>query len=225
MNLPHARACVMANNSAVDMFVGGDFRAAAADFERALESLARVLQPDFSPAPNLTQNLLPAPSLNVKKYMWSQGTETDLEADDVFIHSKAVYLISSPADVLDPALLRVYTAFILYNNAICHHMMAVASAHNAFALREDCIGKAILFYEMSFGTMQESAHRDFALLAVLFNNRGHICCQQSMTLEATECFKLVHAIMPVLSRDSFETYDYQGLYFNSFINLSTARAA
>lgn len=217
MDVGHEQ-CIMLNNHAVELFEKGSFRQSAALFKAALDAFA-ILAPSSSDFENET-HCCPPP--NTQLYHSSKQPRIQAKGtDEVFIHCRAFYL-QCPAS-LEDNLEHYFATLILYNIAVCFHMLSLTDANPGSS--DDFSTKAFSIYNLAFATMKLSKFRDVVLLTVLFNNSGQLLYGQGRIFEATKRLGLVQELMSTLPMNSFASGDYDGMYLNSLMNSNTASAA
>jgi tetratricopeptide (TPR) repeat protein len=228
--------CVSLNNEAVELFQKGDYLKAAKMFRRAVNSFIEII-PETMEEDIFKSDKSLHISVDKKLHSWSHTPVlgyTSPASETIFVHQRAAFLCP---DSFRNELYCLYSAFILYNLALCYQQMSIMSkgadmdkvsklfqCHDITAGALD--GKAHRLYSMALAALQKSHYSDGVFLTVLLNNTAHLLYEQCMTYEATRCFRVVRELVNASDvKDLFESGDYCGLYLNSLISSDTASAA
>ena len=160
---------------------------------------------------------------NTQLHRWSKQPRIQAKGkDEIFVHCRTVYLRCP--DSFEEDLKRYYVALILYNIAVCFHMLSLIGERNPCSFG-DFSSKAFSIYNMAFATKKLSLFKDGVLLTVLFNNSGQLLYRQGRTFEATKRLGLVQELISTLPMNSFAPDDYDGMFLNSLMDSDTASAA
>ena len=209
--------CIRLNNHAVELFERGCFHGSAAIFKEVLDAFSNVIPSRFG---NGAHCYTPQ---NTQLHRWSKQPRIQAKGkDEIFVHCRTVYLRCP--DSFEEDLKRYYVALILYNIAVCFHMLSLIGERNPCSFG-DFSSKAFSIYNMAFATKKLSLFKDGVLLTVLFNNSGQLLYRQGRTFEATKRLGLVQELISTLPMNSFAPDDYDGMFLNSLMDSDTASAA